>query len=116
MTAEVPDLWTLYDPEDLRLRPPSWKPRTLLALLDSPSTEGLTVTAVGPGSVEISVEGLCEGEIVALAFGLSAADWSPEEKRELLEVVRLAYPWPIRDPMRMILGSVAQAMGVPIVA
>lgn len=110
--TETPDLWGLYDPDDLRSRSRSWSPRTLLTLLDSPSTEGLTVVAAEPGRVELSVEGLCEGRIVAASFSLSADDWSDGEKRELLEAVRAAYPWPLRDPFRLVLGSVAKAMGV----
>lgn len=115
-TTEAPDIWALYEPEDLRLRPLSWSPRTLLTLLDSPSTEGLTVLAVEEGLVEISVEGLCEGRVVALGFELRAEDWSHGEKRELIEAVRRAYPMYLRDPFRIVLGSVAQAMGVSVLA
>lgn len=115
-TSEAPDIWRLYAPEDLRIAPLSWSPKTLLTLLDSPSTEGLTVLSIEPGRVEISVEGLCEGKVVAVVFEVEAASWEHDEKRELLEIVRRAYPQFLRDPLRTVLRSVAEAMGVSVLA
>lgn len=110
--TEAPDLWALFGgEEDLRSHP--WSPRSLLALIDSPSTEGLTVVEPPrPGTVELLVEGMCEGRIASLVVGVSAEAWSDEERRELLEVVKAAYPLWVRDPAGLIRGSVAMALGV----
>lgn len=114
------DLWDLYlDEESMREAARRWPPGVFMLALLSPRREALSVGSINTaaGTMELKIVGeIRDAEWAPLtaeiAYPLRASDFTPEQRRRLLGIIRCAYPgW--QTQAESVPRRASRALGVP---